>query len=470
MVAAYFSALSPQLSASPLGTAFTYQGRLNDGSNLAQGNYDLRFTIYDALVGGTAVAGPLTNAAVSVSSGLFTVALDFGNVFDSSERWLEIAVRPNGGSEFTALSPRQEFKPTPYALYAPTAGSALGVAANGVTGTSLQDGSVTGGKIASGQVVKSLNGLADTVTLTAGSNVNLLTLTSGIQISAVPGGPLSTNVALLNTNQLFGGSNVFAGVMTATNAANVLAGNGSGLVGLNASSLAAGTLPLAQLPASVVTNNATGVTLSGTFSGTLSGLSNLNATVSSNVPGLMTSNLYSQSLLNVRMRKQAVSPVPMGMRIQQWDDHYNQHPEWDTNYCGTCNSTEEEVLGRAAYLFTNGLTAVGYNLVQVECGAFATNRDANGNLQLKPTKYPHGMASLVASLASSNCVVGFWQSITPASGEVGECGDARITPLTAYQDGVLSVVQRGASPWGVGHLVRSCPCPSGRCSLCFQYA
>ena len=29
------------------GTAFSYQGRLNDGGAPAAGNYDLRFTIYD---------------------------------------------------------------------------------------------------------------------------------------------------------------------------------------------------------------------------------------------------------------------------------------------------------------------------------------------------------------------------------------------------------------------------------------
>ena len=64
------------------GTAFTYQGRLNDGVNLATGIYDLKFTIYDAGASGNIVAGPLTNSATAVSNGLFTVTLDFGSVFD----------------------------------------------------------------------------------------------------------------------------------------------------------------------------------------------------------------------------------------------------------------------------------------------------------------------------------------------------------------------------------------------------
>jgi hypothetical protein len=42
---------SALLQASPLGTAFTYQGRLNSGTNAANGSYDLRFILYDADAG-----------------------------------------------------------------------------------------------------------------------------------------------------------------------------------------------------------------------------------------------------------------------------------------------------------------------------------------------------------------------------------------------------------------------------------
>src|SRR5262245_37621010 len=78
------------------GTAFTYQGRLTDGANAANGSYDLRFTLYDAVTNGAAVAGPLTNTPTSVSNGLFTVTLDFGaGVFTGADRWLEIGARTN---------------------------------------------------------------------------------------------------------------------------------------------------------------------------------------------------------------------------------------------------------------------------------------------------------------------------------------------------------------------------------------
>lgn len=87
-----------QCPAFTLGGAFTYQGRLTDGVGSANGTYDLLFTIYDStnLPGGV-VAGPVTNSAVGITNGLFTVKVDFGSdVFDGFNRWLEIGVRSNG--------------------------------------------------------------------------------------------------------------------------------------------------------------------------------------------------------------------------------------------------------------------------------------------------------------------------------------------------------------------------------------
>jgi len=134
-------------------TAFTYQGRLNDGANPASGNYDLRFTIYDAATGGNTVAAGLTLAATPVSNGLFTVTLDFGpSVFTGANRWLEIAVGgPGGGtsSSFTTLAPRQMVSPAPQALYAETAHSVLTVPAGNITGAlvlaQLPPGLITNG-------------------------------------------------------------------------------------------------------------------------------------------------------------------------------------------------------------------------------------------------------------------------------------------------------------------------------------
>ena len=63
-----------------------------------------------------------------MTNGLFTVTLDFGNQFPGADRWLEIAVRTNGGVSFTPLAPRQPLTPTPYAVTAANFNGAIAIA------------------------------------------------------------------------------------------------------------------------------------------------------------------------------------------------------------------------------------------------------------------------------------------------------------------------------------------------------
>ncbi len=114
-------------SAFAQGTAFTYQGELNASGSTANGRYDLRFMVWDALSNGNLVAGPMTLAATGVTNGLFAVTLDFGlGVFTGRGRWLEVDVRTNGNGAFTTLLPFQQLLPVPYAVMANTASNLLG--------------------------------------------------------------------------------------------------------------------------------------------------------------------------------------------------------------------------------------------------------------------------------------------------------------------------------------------------------
>ncbi len=65
-----------------------------------------------------------------------------------------------------------------------TSGSPLGIAAQGVGTIHLADGAVTGVKIASGTVVRSLDGLFDNVSLGAGSNITITPLGNTLTIAA----------------------------------------------------------------------------------------------------------------------------------------------------------------------------------------------------------------------------------------------------------------------------------------------
>jgi hypothetical protein len=111
------------LGQTPLGTAFTYQGRLTEGATPASGSYDMEFRLFDSVGGPAQIGGPVTALGVSAAGGLFTVKLDFGSgVFTGNKRWLQIGVKPAGFvGVYALLSPRQELSAAPNALFATTA-------------------------------------------------------------------------------------------------------------------------------------------------------------------------------------------------------------------------------------------------------------------------------------------------------------------------------------------------------------
>ncbi|HXT13004.1 MAG TPA: hypothetical protein VN873_15690 [Candidatus Angelobacter sp.] len=177
--------MSAAAQALPIGTLFTYQGRLTSTSGPANGSYDLEFELYDSATNGTRIGALLTNTAITVVNGLFTVPLDFGaSVFTGEARWLQISVKTNDAPDFVSLAPRQLLTPAPYAIDAATADV---VPASHLSGV-----------------------LADT--------------------------QLSTNVPLLGQSQIFTGSNFFQGPLILTNLANMFAGqfigNGAGLTNI----------------------------------------------------------------------------------------------------------------------------------------------------------------------------------------------------------------------------------------------
>ncbi|MBW8863528.1 MAG: hypothetical protein JF609_01115, partial [Verrucomicrobia bacterium] len=88
-----FVVLATAMKISAQGTAFFYQGRLNDGGVPANGAYDLRFALFDAVTNGNAISVPQTNFAVPVASGVFATNIDFGPVFTGTNYWLSVGVR-----------------------------------------------------------------------------------------------------------------------------------------------------------------------------------------------------------------------------------------------------------------------------------------------------------------------------------------------------------------------------------------
>ena len=101
------------------GTAFTYQGQLQDTGGPASGTYNFTFTLYTNSSGARPSPGQRPPNGVLVTNGLFTVQIDFGaEVWNGQTNWLELAVETNTANTFTTLAPRQQVTPTPYAIFA----------------------------------------------------------------------------------------------------------------------------------------------------------------------------------------------------------------------------------------------------------------------------------------------------------------------------------------------------------------
>jgi hypothetical protein len=97
------------------GTAFTFQGQHKKNGGAFNGTCSFQFTLFDAATGGVQVDTPRTVNA-TVTNGLFTAELDFGNQFTGQARWLETAVKCAGDANFVAQSPRLNMTSSPYAI------------------------------------------------------------------------------------------------------------------------------------------------------------------------------------------------------------------------------------------------------------------------------------------------------------------------------------------------------------------
>jgi hypothetical protein len=112
----------PARAQTSVGTTFTYQGRLMQAGSPADGTYDFRFQLYDAPDGGAQVGPTVTQDDWFVATGLFTVPLNFGSVFNGQNRFLEVAVRPGSSTgAYETVSGRHPLTPSPMALVGLTA-------------------------------------------------------------------------------------------------------------------------------------------------------------------------------------------------------------------------------------------------------------------------------------------------------------------------------------------------------------
>jgi len=97
--------------------SFTYQGKLTDSGLAANGSYQMQFALFDAASGGNQIGASVTNPAVQISNGIFTVSLDFGaNAFSGAGCFLQISVFSTATSSLVVLNPRQAVTSAPYSI------------------------------------------------------------------------------------------------------------------------------------------------------------------------------------------------------------------------------------------------------------------------------------------------------------------------------------------------------------------
>ncbi len=102
----------------PVSERITYQGHLQQGLEPYSGNsLPMTFRLWNDALGGSQSGDDIV-LSVEVIDGLFQVELDFGSVFGSEAKWLEIEI------DGQILDPRQPITATPLALNALNASSA----------------------------------------------------------------------------------------------------------------------------------------------------------------------------------------------------------------------------------------------------------------------------------------------------------------------------------------------------------
>ena len=97
--------------------AFTYQGRLTDAGQPAQGFYELRARLLDGA--GTQI-GPTEFVVIECVDGAFAAVFDFGpSPFNGTDRFLELGVRPDLSPDpYTVLTPDTPLSAAPVAAFA----------------------------------------------------------------------------------------------------------------------------------------------------------------------------------------------------------------------------------------------------------------------------------------------------------------------------------------------------------------
>ena len=81
---------------------------------------------------------------------------------------------------------------------------------------------------------------------------------------------------------------------------------------------------------------------------------------------------------------------------------------WDTYFAFGARISESTVLEQASNLITSGLQKSGYRLIWIDVGWWQGKRARDGQIEVSPTEWPHGMAWLARTLHAEGFKVGLY--------------------------------------------------------------
>ena len=263
LLLASLSLLTPIAAHAAPGTAFTYQGRLTNGSAALETAVDLRFTAWTAATDGTQLGTAVTVLNTAHPSGLVLQNLDFGAIFGGSPVYLQIELRspadPGDTGAYTALTPRVELKPTPYAISAENAEKLGGFDASSFSSATHTHSTITSGSstitltnVGRAVVAGSTNAVSADNAVVVGGGDNRATSQRSTVLGGrfnVAGGADENGIVGGFDNEIAAGTG--SGIMAGT--ANVITQSYSGTLGgrdNRVSGLAAGTVAGRSLDAS----------------------------------------------------------------------------------------------------------------------------------------------------------------------------------------------------------------------------
>ena len=168
---------------------FNYQGLLEENGAPATGFYNIDFQLYNAPTSGTLVGPTITFISDAVYDGIISGALDFGDVFDGTQLYLQVTV------EGVPLTPRTPVNLAPVADFSNKVADQA-ISRDQLNGAQLTNNTISVTNLAPGSCFQAEIGIG-------GAQVNDMVIFNFAGTANVPPGLQVTPLQVKTANQVY---------------------------------------------------------------------------------------------------------------------------------------------------------------------------------------------------------------------------------------------------------------------------